>query len=414
MVPVLNATNTACAVFGNHDFDHGLDVLTGLIKNTTFPWLMSNVIDNETGKPLGNGLIKHIIEHEGFKVGLIGLVEKEWLETLPTIDPKSVTFIDYVEAGNRLTAELKDTENCDIVVALTHMRTPNDKNLAKNCSRIDLVLGGHDHVYEIIDIDGIKVIKSGTDFRQFSKLTIKKKRLHNDKIDISIETVNVTSEFSEDQELKSILEKYTSVIAEKMKEELGVFSVELDGRFSMIRTEETNLGDWVCDVVLAATGVDVVMINSGTFRSDQIHPPGPFLMKDLVNIIPMRDPLILLEVSGKCLKAAVENSVSAYPKLEGRFPQVSGISFAFDPNKDPGQRVDDRLIFIGDELFNEEQFYKICIKAYMHGGCDGYCMFKDARILVSRFVEKKNLSKRLQELGSFFQNSSMPYVPDEK
>lgn len=45
--------DTHCAVFGNHDFDHGLDILEKWVERTNFPWLMSNVIDNETGRPLG-------------------------------------------------------------------------------------------------------------------------------------------------------------------------------------------------------------------------------------------------------------------------------------------------------------------------------------------------------------------------
>lgn len=68
---------------------------------------MSNVVDNETGRPLGGGKITHIINHSNNKsIGLIGLVEKEWLDTLPTIDPNEVTFIDYVEAGNQLAEKL--------------------------------------------------------------------------------------------------------------------------------------------------------------------------------------------------------------------------------------------------------------------------------------------------------------------
>lgn len=57
----------------------------------------------------------------------------------------------------------------------------------------------------------------------------------------------------------------------KMNEILGTFTVPLEGRFKIIRTMETNLGNWICDVVLAATGADLVMINSGTFRSDQVN-----------------------------------------------------------------------------------------------------------------------------------------------
>ncbi|XP_065369578.1 protein 5NUC isoform X1 [Calliphora vicina] len=381
MVPVLNAVGTHCAVFGNHDFDHGLDVLVELIKKTPFPWLMSNVVDNETGRPLGGGKISHFIFHNQISIGLIGLVEREWLETLPTIDPKEVTYIDYVEAGNKLSTELRN-EGCELIIALTHMRTPNDVNLAENCPGIDLILGGHDHVYEIKVVNGINIIKSGTDFRQFSKIVIGKDRDENGRIKIDVQAVDVTAKYEEDVELKTELAKYSEVIEAKMTEVLGNFGVELDGRFSAIRTQETNLGDWVCDVVLAATGADVVIINSGTFRSDQIHPPGPFTMKDLVNIIPMRDPLILIEVTGKCLYEALENSVSSYPKLEGRFPQVSGVIFAFDPTKPPGQRIDSQLVQVGDEYLNMQQTYKICIKSYIYNGCDGFTMFKDAKVLM--------------------------------
>jgi 5'-nucleotidase len=106
MIPVLNKAGTACAVFGNHDFDHGLDILDKWVEKTTFPWLMSNVIDNETGRPLGNGKISHIIIHDNVKVGLMGLVEREWLDTLPNIDPNEVTFVDFIKAGNQLADDL--------------------------------------------------------------------------------------------------------------------------------------------------------------------------------------------------------------------------------------------------------------------------------------------------------------------
>lgn len=146
------------------------------------------------------------------------------------------------------------------------------------------------------------------------------------------------------------------------------------------------LGDWVCDVVLSATGADVVILNSGTFRSDQIHPAGPFTMRDLVNIIPMHDPLVVLEVSGQTIIDALENAVSAYPKLEGRFPQVSGVSFPFDPQRPPYSRVITALVQIADEWLDVNQTYSLCIKSYLRGGCDGFTMFKDAKVIVSFHV----------------------------
>ncbi|XP_008195349.1 mannosylglucosyl-3-phosphoglycerate phosphatase isoform X3 [Tribolium castaneum] len=380
MVPVLNDLGTHCAVLGNHDFDHGLEVLSQWVAQTEFPWLMSNVLDNETGRPLGEGRITHVVHWAGHRIGLLGLVEKEWLDTLATINPEMVTFLDFVEAGQKLAAQLKQ-EGCDYVIALTHMRTPNDIKLAENCDNIDLILGGHDHVYEIKEINGKFVVKSGTDFRQFSKITVNFDK-PNGTPEVTIEEINVTSAFPEDPKLKEKLDKYTSIVEGKMHEVLGCFSVPLDGRFTSIRTSESNLGNWVCDVVLAATGADLVILNSGTFRSDQVHPAGDFTVRDLTNIVPMRDPLVILKLTGKQILEALENGVCMYPKLEGRFPQVAGVSFAFDPSKAPGQRVDPAFVRIGDEYLNLEQNYRLATKSYMHSGCDGYVMLKDAEVLV--------------------------------
>lgn len=254
----------------------------------------------------------------------------------------------------------------------------------------------------VLQVNGTHVVKSGTDFRQFSKITVEKTRNDAGKLNVLVEQIDVTSQYKEDEVLAAVLAKYSETIESKMTEVLGNFSVELDGRFSQIRTSETNLGDWVCDVVLSATGADVVIINSGalynlvvkvkkqklykknagTFRSDQIHPPGPFTMKDLVSVVPMRDPLVVLEVTGRVIIDALENAVCMYPKLEGRFPQVSGISFVFDPSKTARSRIEPRLVQIADEWINPDQKYSLCIKSYMYGGCDGYTMFKGAKVLV--------------------------------
>lgn len=81
-------------------------------------------------------------------------------------------------------------------------------------------------------------------------------------------------------------------------------------------------------------------------------------------------------------KAALENGVSGYPELEGRFVQVAGISFAFDPKKKPQNRVDPRLVRIGDEWIDLKQKYKVCVKGYMQRGCDGFTMLSKCPILV--------------------------------
>ncbi|RMZ95271.1 trifunctional nucleotide phosphoesterase -like, partial [Brachionus plicatilis] len=118
MVPILNRFKVDIACVGNHDFDFGIESLDQLINETTFPWLISNVLDAETNKPLTIAEQKHILTFNDIKIGVIGLVEQEWMETLSTIDFDDVIYEDYVTAGRRLAHELKTLSAIIVVVVV--------------------------------------------------------------------------------------------------------------------------------------------------------------------------------------------------------------------------------------------------------------------------------------------------------
>ena len=71
--------------------DFGIEVLADLVKKTDCPWLMSNVIDNETGAPLGDGQVTWIIENQGKKIGLVNL-----LDNLPIATPCNIHYGDWM------------------------------------------------------------------------------------------------------------------------------------------------------------------------------------------------------------------------------------------------------------------------------------------------------------------------------
>ena len=56
-----------------------------------------------------------------------------------------------------------------------------------------------------------------------------------------------------------------------MDKDLGDLGVDLDGRFKKIRTSETNLGNWIMDIVREDTKADFAVLNSGTMRSDKVR-----------------------------------------------------------------------------------------------------------------------------------------------
>jgi hypothetical protein len=84
---------------------------------------------------------------------------------------------------------------------------------------------------------------------------------------LSLLTVNMPFKNTKYQDLipPSIFLISDKIEAEMCKE-LGEFEVDLDGRFPSIRSRETNLGNFVCDIMVAATNADFALLNSGTLR----------------------------------------------------------------------------------------------------------------------------------------------------
>ena len=88
-----------------------------------------------------------------------------------------------------------------------------------------------------------------------------------------------------------------------------------------------------------AVDADICIINGGTFRADAVLGPGVLHLRDLVALLPMQDSTVKLRMRGARVLEALENSVCAWPAREGRFAQVSGLRFTFDPTQPSGSRV---------------------------------------------------------------------------
>jgi len=119
----------------------------------------------------------HIIDNwkdSGLKIGFFGIAEEDWLGLLTAANTEKVLYEDFISCSEKLCKFLKQEKGCDLVVALTHMTLPNDQLLAASVPSIDIILGGHDHMYvsEVNKETGVFIIKSGTDFEEFSDINI--------------------------------------------------------------------------------------------------------------------------------------------------------------------------------------------------------------------------------------------------
>ncbi|KAF2261954.1 5'-nucleotidase-like protein [Lojkania enalia] len=372
MVPILNGIGTDVACVGNHDLDFGVRQYRHLTSRCDFPWLLANVLDPALGEgvPLGNAKKTVMLESSnGIKVGVIGLGEREWLDTINSLPP-GIIYKSASETAKELIPGLKE-HGAEIIVAVTHQREPNDNKLAENTGGdlIDIVLGGHDHYYAHSFINGTHVLRSGTDFKQLSHIELWRKK-EGKGWDIKITRRDVVSSIRQDQPAIDMVEQLTAKLREKLDKPIGYTAAPLDARFTTVRTKESNIGNFVCDLMRYYYQADCCIMAAGTIRGDQIYPPGVLRLRDIVNCFPFEDPVVVMKVTGRAIWDALENGVSNYPALEGRFPQVSNIRFVADYSQPPYSRIVSANI--GSEPIDFNREYILATRGYMGRGKDGY------------------------------------------
>ncbi|KAI0521949.1 Metallo-dependent phosphatase-like protein [Xylaria bambusicola] len=372
MISLLNNAGTDAAALGNHDLDFGVRKFRHLVSKCNFPWLIANVLDPALGEdvPIGNcRKTLMITSSNGVKIGLIGLGEREWLATINSLPPDLI-YKSASQTAKELVPQLR-AEGAEIVIALTHMREPNDNKLAEQTDGIiDIILGGHDHYYNHSFIKGTHVLRSGTDFKQLSYIEARRKSDGSGRWDIDITRRDVTSEIPQHGPTLEIVEASTANIKKKLQKPVGYTAAPLDARFRTVRLQESNIANFVCDIMLHYYSGDCSLMASGTIRGDQVYPPGPILLKDIMSCFPFEDPVVVIRVLGKAIWDALENGVSQYPALEGRFPQVSNIKFSFDATKPSGSRIVSASI--GGEPIDMGKKYVLVTRGYMARGKDGY------------------------------------------
>ncbi len=386
MIDAWNLVGLDYATFGNHEFDFGPDVLRERMKESRFKWIAANVIDKKTGKPFGDAAPYVVREFEGVKVGIFGLVLPD---TKTTSRPgPDVDFLNPCETARKVVRELRD-RGVKTIVALTHLSMVEDKQVAR-CADIDVIIGGHEHTLLESSSGGAPIFKMTADAREMAQVDLNVLKDKGTVESIDWRVIPVTSEIKEDTRFATLNRKYGALLKE-LARVVGRTTVELDARSAIGRRQETNVGNFISDAFRIATRSDVGLMNGGSIRADEIIKPGPLTERDVLSILPFKNKVVKLEVTGSLLRQALEHGVarSAEDSEPGRFPQVSGITFTFDARRPPGSRIVD--LKINGRPVNDEAKYTLATSDYVAlDGGDGYEMLKQGRVLISREQAKSD------------------------
>lgn len=170
---VMNEMGYVAGAMGNHDVETGHDVYDRWTKQLNFPVLGANMIDEQTGEPY---LIPYIIiEREGVKIAILGLVTPAVPNWLPEVLWKGLRFEEMTSSARKWVTKIKQEEQPDLMVGLFHsglkdgIQTEDYSEnatlqVAREVPGFDLILYGHDHkasVTEVTSADGTKTICMG-------------------------------------------------------------------------------------------------------------------------------------------------------------------------------------------------------------------------------------------------------------
>ena len=372
MIELYNLLGTDIAVLGNHEFDFGPDVAAQRIEESDFPWLGTNVLGRD-GKPALGAVDLHVVDVDGYKIGFFGLLAPE-TDVLSSPGP-DITFAPPVETA-RAAIQRLEAAGADVIVALTHDDLADDRDLARQIEAIDLILGGHDHDPMTFDDGGTLIVKAGHDAHYLAAVDLAVERVQRVG-EAAVEVVPTawryisTAGVEPDPKVQAVVARYEEQLDQEFALPVGTTTVMLDSRRSTVRTAESNFGNLITDVMRQAVGAEVALMNAGGIRGDRTYQPGTVLTRnDVLTELPFGNVVVLIGLSGADLLAALENGVSEIEDDAGRFAQVSGMSYAYDPSRPPGSRIVEAEVN-GDPL-DTGRTYRVAANDYMFRGGDGY------------------------------------------
>lgn len=379
---------------GNHEFDDGPEGLASFLDKVTFPVISGNT-DVSQSNVLKDRVKNHVVlEVGGEKIGIISTLATD---TVDTSSPgPSIIFQDEIESLKADVAAL-EAEGVTKIIALNHVGYGKDKEIAAAVPGIDAVVGGHSHT-----------LLSATDPKRTGPYPTWVTRGEGDLVPVvqayayskyvghliltfddagtlkfaEGDAILLDSSVTPDPEIEARVKEMGAPIEELKNKVVAETTDAIDGSRETCRAVECPMGTLIAEAMLDRVkdqGVTIAIQNGGGVRAS--IDAGPVTMGEVLTVLPFQNTLSTFEVSGEAIVAALENGVSQIEEGAGRFAQVAGLKYTFDPKAPAGSRVSDVMVLIGGDAWgpiDPAATYKVVSNNYVRGGGDGFRMFVDA------------------------------------
>jgi 5'-nucleotidase / UDP-sugar diphosphatase len=336
-IPVIDYMNLAgyeAMALGNHEFEWGVGKLMAMQQRAKFPFLAANLIDGTTGKipPYAKPYI--IVEKEGLKIGIIGLISK-YTPTLQNPNRiRNLLFLSPEEPTMKVIEELRG-KGIRTVFVVSHLGYREDRDLVAKVSGIDCIIGGHSHtaLHKAEKVNNTIIVQAGFNGRHLGRLKLTLDRDSGRVISYMGDLIPIIDkDIAPDKEVEAMLEPYQEKIKESMSEILGTAEEDLLNT-PLGDSQSTALGNFVTDALRVTCKSDLALYKSDAIRTNILK--GPIRKGDLYQVLPFDNKVIKAELRGNEIRAMLEFLMES-PFLT----QASGLSVTYHGDRKKGKRIE--------------------------------------------------------------------------
>ncbi|XP_071870850.1 apyrase [Bombus fervidus] len=382
---------------GNHEFDDDIEGVVPFLKMVKAPVVVTNIDASE--EPTMQGLYKNstIIERNGTKIGVIGVI-------ISTTDTISITgklkFLDEVESVNDEARRLK-SRGIDIIIVLSHCGLDVDRIMAAKCPLIDLIVGGHSHTflysgpapfidepedeYPVVVVQEetnrtVLIVQAAAFTKYLGNLTVWFDA-DGEVVDWDGNPILLDYSIEEDPEMLKALAPWKVRVDEKAGTKIARTRVFLDNK---CRRNECNLGNLITDAMVDAyveraenktvwTYAAVGVYNPGGIRAPIDSIGQDITFADLIMAQPFENTWDILELKGSCILQILE--------MEEDILIWSGLKVVYKINGNSRKVEDVKIRCRACEVPRYEelvldQWYRIVLPTFLVQGGDGFVPFE--------------------------------------
>ena len=362
-IEIMNMISPDVVTLGNHEVDYGIAHLLFLEKCAKFPIINANFhIKTNNARLFRPYLIKEI---DGMKILFIGILTEQVLAQTKN-DGLVGTFVNINEAVDEVgrLCNAYNSLDIDLTILLTHIGFEEDKLLAAKLDPdwgVDIIIGGHSHTFieEPAVVNGIQIVQAGTGTDQIGRFDLIIDTDTNSISECNWKSVPINADNCPlDNDIENMLSGYKDQTDAKYCRVVTRFNRKLT---HPSRIQETSLGDLFADALKESLGVDIMLLGSGSLRTEEL---GPIVtLGNLTESFPYDDPVYMVNVTGAQLKSMLKHMMrdevwrgehsEFYQLSEGLHVVYSRADHEYREFKFRGQDVDDERIFtVGLQRFH--------------------------------------------------------------